>query len=430
MTDQAGSVEPPEPVARALAEAMATERLGIVASLIRTTGDWDLAQDAVADAAERALRRWPIDGVPDNPAAWLTTTARRRAIDLIRRAATERAKLTEIALTDELRDNSPADANMTFSNDDRLRLIFTCAHPALAMEARVALTLKVVAGLSTEAIASAFLTSEATMGQRLLRAKRKIAHAGIPYQVPPADALPERLDGVLATVYLIFTSGYARSAGDLAEEAIRLGRLLVRLLPYSDESRALLALMLLQHARRDARTVHGELVTLEEQDRSRWDRAMIDEALALLAWSAGNRGPYRVQAELAAVHATAQDAAATDWTRIVRLYEELLELVPSPVVALNRAIAVGMADGPLTGLAALDELGDEPRLAGYHLLPAARADLLARAGQQPDAIRVLEQAIALAPTEPERRQLTRRRDELLRQTPADTTVDTRDRPVR
>ncbi len=430
MTDQAGSVEPPEPVARALAEAMATERLGIVASLIRTTGDWDLAEDAVADAAERALRRWPIDGVPDNPAAWLTTTARRRAIDLIRRATTERAKLTEIALTDELRDSSPADANMTFSNDDRLRLIFTCAHPALAMEARVALTLKVVAGLSTEAIASAFLTSEATMGQRLLRAKRKIAHAGIPYQVPPADALPERLDGVLATVYLIFTSGYARSAGDLAEEAIRLGRLLVRLLPYSDESRALLALMLLQHARRDARTVHGELVTLEEQDRSRWDRAMIDEALALLAWSAGNRGPYRVQAELAAVHATAQDAAATDWTRIVRLYEELLELAPSPVVALNRAIAVGMADGPLTGLAALDELGDEPRLAGYHLLPAARADLLSRAGQQPDAIRVLEQAIALAPTEPERRQLTRRRDELLRQTPADPTVDTRDRPVR
>ncbi|HZA04187.1 MAG TPA: sigma-70 family RNA polymerase sigma factor [Propionibacteriaceae bacterium] len=430
MTDQAGSVEPPEPVARALAEALATERLGIVASLIRTTGDWDLAEDAVADAAERALRRWPIDGVPDNPAAWLTTTARRRAIDLIRRAATERAKLTEIALTDELRDNSPADANMTFSNDDRLRLIFTCAHPALAMEARVALTLKVVAGLSTEAIASAFLTTEATMGQRLLRAKRKIAHAGIPYQVPPADALPERLDGVLATVYLIFTSGYARSAGDLAEEAIRLGRLLVRLLPYSDESRALLALMLLQHARRDARTVHGELVTLEEQDRSRWDRAMIDEALALLAWSAGNRGPYRLQAELAAVHATAQDAAATDWTRIVRLYEELLELAPSPVVALNRAIAVGMADGPLTGLAALDELGDEPRLAGYHLLPAARADLLARAGQQPDAIRVLEQAIALAPTEPERRQLTRRRDELLRQTPADPTVDTRDRPVR
>ena len=430
MTDQAGSVEPPEPVARALAEALATERLGIVASLIRTTGDWDLAEDAVADAAERALRRWPIDGVPDNPAAWLTTTARRRAIDLIRRATTERAKLTEIALTDELRDNSPADANMTFSNDDRLRLIFTCAHPALAMEARVALTLKVVAGLSTEAIASAFLTTEATMGQRLLRAKRKIAHAGIPYQVPPADALPERLDGVLATVYLIFTSGYARSAGDLAEEAIRLGRLLVRLLPYSDESRALLALMLLQHARRDARTVHGELVTLEEQDRSRWDRAMIDEALALLAWSAGNRGPYRVQAELAAVHATAQDAAATDWTRIVRLYEELLELAPSPVVALNRAIAVGMADGPLTGLGALDELGDEPRLAGYHLLPAARADLLSRAGQQPDAIRVLEQAIALAPTEPERRQLTRRRDELLRQTPADPTVDIRDRPVR
>jgi RNA polymerase sigma-70 factor, ECF subfamily len=410
VNDEVGRVEPPEPVARALADALATERLRIVASLIRTTGDWDLAEDAVADAAERALRRWPDDGVPDNPAAWLTTTARRRAIDLIRRAGTERARLTELALVAD-RDDSPGETDMTFRYDDRLRLIFTCAHPALPMEARVALTLKVVAGLSTEAIASAFLTGEATMSQRLLRAKNKIAHAGIPYQVPGAAARPERLDGVLATLYLIFTSGYARSAGDLAEEAIRLGRLLVRLLPESDESRALLALMLLQHARRDARTVDGELVTLEEQDRSRWDRAMVEEGLAL-AGRPGDRGPYRLQAELAAVHVAAPDATGTDWPRIVRLYDELLGLTPSPVVALNRAVAIGMADGPLAGLAALTELEDEPKLAGYHLLPAVRADLLSRAGRTADAVRAIDQAIALAPTEQERRQLERRRDEL------------------
>jgi RNA polymerase sigma-70 factor (ECF subfamily) len=400
-------------VVRALAEALAAERLGIVAALIRTTGDWDLAEDAVADAAERALRRWPADGVPDKPAAWLTTTARRRAIDLIRRAATERAKLTEIALTEELRDDSRTDATMTFSNDDRLRLIFTCAHPALAMEARVALTLKVVAGLSTEAVAQAFLTTEATMSQRLLRAKRRIAHAGIPYQVPPADALPDRLDGVLATVYLVFTSGYARFSGDLAEEAIRLGRLLGALMPDSNETQALLALMLLQHARRDARIVDRELVTLEDQDRSRWDRAMIDEALTLITPPVEDRGAYRLQAELAAAHATARDAASTDWTLIVRRYDELLALGWSPVVALNRAIAVGMADGPSAGLAALEELGDDPKLAGYHLLPAARADLLARAGRPADAVGAIDEAIALAPTEPERRQLSRRRNELI-----------------
>jgi RNA polymerase sigma-70 factor (ECF subfamily) len=402
---------PPEPVARALAEALAAERLRIVAALIRTTGDWDLAEDAVSDAAERALQRWPRDGVPDNPAAWLTTTARRRATDLIRRAATERSKLSQLA-ADELRqDSAPPDTDMTFGHDDRLRLIFTCAHPALALEARVALTLKVVAGLSTEAVARAFLTTEATMSQRLLRAKRRIAHAGIPYRVPDAAALPERLDGVLATVYLIFTSGYARSATDLAEEAIRLGRLLTDLMPDSDETRALLALMLLQHARRDARTVGGELVTLEEQDRSRWDAAMIEEALALGPRPDGP-GPYRLQAELAAAHATARAAADTDWTRIVRLYDDLLRLTPSPVVGLNRAIAVGMADGPLPGLRALAELEGDPKLAGYHLLPAARADLLARAGRTAEAVRALDEALELAPTDAERRQLTRRRNEL------------------
>ena len=412
MSEEVERAEPPDAVARALAEALAAERLRIVATLIRTTRDWDLAEDAAADAAERALRSWPRDGVPENPAAWLTTTARRRATDLIRRAATERSKLSQLAAVEELTDSHPLDTDMTFRDDDRLRLIFTCAHPALALEARVALTLKVVAGLSTEAVARAFLTSEATMGQRLLRAKRKIAHAQIPYRVPDAAALPERVDGVLATVYLIFTAGYAGSAADLAAEAIRLGRLLVDLLPDSDETRGLLALMLLQHARRAARTVDGELVTLEEQDRSRWEGAMIDEALALRPRSPGG-GPYGLQAELAAVHATARDAADTDWTRIVGLYDDLLRLGPSPVVALNRAIAVGMADGPLVGLSALGELADDPKLAGYHLLPAARADLLARAGRTAEAVGSIEQAIGLAPTEAERRQLSRRRDELL-----------------
>ena len=243
----------PDDVRRSLAAVVAGERLRIVAALIRTTGDWDLAEDCVADATERALQRWPVDGVPANPAAWLTTVASRRAIDLIRRAANERAKLAQVAVLEELdRQAAPDPSGLT---DDRLRLVFTCCHPALPLEARVALTLKVVAGLSTEAIGRTFLTSEATMSQRLLRAKRKIAHAGIPYRVPPPDLLPERLGGVLAVVYLVFTEGYAGHDEALADEAIRLGRLLVELMPESDETRALLALMLLQHARRQARLV-------------------------------------------------------------------------------------------------------------------------------------------------------------------------------
>src|SRR4051794_5718316 len=256
---------------------MAGERLRIVASLIRTTRDWDLAEDAVADAAERALLTWPRDGVPRNPAAWLTTTATRRALDVIRRAGTERTKVAELAAqpdVDQQGGDQPMDTGVL--TDDRLRLVFTCCHPALSLESRVALTLKVVSGLPTEAIGRAFLTSEATMGQRLLRAKNKIAQAGIPYRVP-TDDLAERIDGVLAVVYLVFTEGYATTAHTIADEAIRLGRLLVALLPDSDETRAPLALMLLQHARRDAREVDGERVTLEHQDRSRWHRDEIDE---------------------------------------------------------------------------------------------------------------------------------------------------------
>ena len=396
-------------VRRSLAAVVAGERLRIVAALIRTTGDWDLAEDCVADATERALQRWPVDGVPANPAAWLTTVASRRAIDLIRRAANERAKLAQVAVLEELdRQAAPDPSGLT---DDRLRLVFTCCHPALSLEARVALTLKVVAGLSTEAIGRTFLTSEATMSQRLLRAKRKIAHAGIPYRVPPPDLLPERLDGVLAVVYLVFTEGYTGHDHELADEAIRLGRLVVELMPESDEAQALLALILLQHARHDARLVDGELVTLDDQDRSRWDHTAVDEALALLAVPA-ERGPYRIQAELAAVHATAPDAAGTDWQTIVTLYDELLLLAPSPVVELNRAVAVGMCDGPLAGLAALDDAATDPRLQGHHLVPAARADLLARADRPTEAIAEIDLALALAPTDHARRQLTRRREEL------------------
>jgi RNA polymerase sigma-70 factor (ECF subfamily) len=379
----------------ALAAALVGERLRIVASLIRTTHDWDLAEDAVADAAERALLTWPRDGVPRNPGAWLTTTAQRRALDVIRRAGTERAKLAEIGV--EL-------------IDDRLRLVFTCCHPALAMEARVALTLTVVAGLSTADVARMFLVPEPTMGQRLLRAKRRIANAGVPYRVPDAADLPERLDGVLAVVYLAFTQGYAGAAApELAEEAIRLGRLLADLLPHEDEVRALLALMLAQHARRDARLVDGRLVTLEEQDRTRWDRVAVDEALALTMPHGRVPGPYRLQAELAVTHLRAADAADTDWRRIVRLYDRLLDLHPSPVVALNRAIAVGMAESPAAGLVLLDDLAGHPALRELHLLPAARADLLRRGGRDDEAAAELDRAVSLAPAGHERRQLERHR---------------------
>ena len=398
----------------ALAAAMAGERLRIVASLIRTTRDWDLAEDAVADAAERALLTWPRDGVPRNPAAWLTTTARRRALDVVRRAGTERTKLAELGAQQELDvqgGEDPVDHGVL--TDDRLRLVFTCCHPALAMEARVALTLKVVAGLTTAEVARMFLVPEPTMSQRLLRAKKRIGNAGIPYRVPEAADLPERLDGVLAVVYLVFTQGYAGGAApELAEEAIRLGRLLVGLMPDEDEVTALLALMLAQHARSAARLVDGELVTLEHQDRSRWDRVAVEEALGLTMPPGRVPGPYRLQAELALTHLRAAEAADTDWRRIVRLYSRLLEQQPSPVIALNRAIAVGMAESPAAGLLLLDDLSAHPALEGLHLVPAARADLLARAGRTDEAVAELDRALALAPTGLERHQLERRRSEL------------------
>ena len=410
-----GTDDPGEALARALAD----ERLRIVASLIRTTRDWDLAEDAVADAAERALRTWPRDGVPRNPAAWLTTTAHRRALDVVRRAGTERTKLAELGAQQEL-DEQGGEETVDHGplTDDRLRLVFTCCHPALSVEARVALTLKVVAGLSTAEVARMFLVEESTMGQRLLRAKKKIAHAGIPYRVPEAGDLPERLDGVLAVVYLVFTQGYAGAAAPgLADEAIRLGRLVLDLMPDEDEARGLLALMLAQHARRHARLVDGELVTLEDQDRSRWEPAEVAEALSLTMPVGRVPGPYRLQAELALTHLRASDAADTDWRRLVRLYDRLLALTPSPVVALNRAVAVGMAESPARGLLALDGLADHPALRGLHLLPAARADLLARAGRTPEALEQLDRALELAPTAQERDQLSRRRTQLGRTPP-------------
>ncbi len=387
-------------VGEALAAAMAAERLRIVASLIRSTRDWDLAEDAVADAAERALLTWPRDGVPRNPAAWLTTTAHRRALDVIRRAGTERTKLAELGAQQQLEQQTIDEQGKEAVDhgavaDDRLRLVFTCCHPALSMEARVALTLKVVAGLSTGEVARMFLVGEATMGQRLLRAKKRVTNAGIPYQVPEAGDLAERLDGVLAVVYLVFTQGYAGGAApELAEEAIRLGRLLVELMPDEDEVTGLLALMLAQHARRDARLVDGELVTLEHQDRTRWDRALVAEALGLTMPAGRVPGPYRLQAELALTHLRAQHADDTDWRRIARLYKRLLDLHPSPVISLNRAIAVGMAEGPAAGLHLLDGLAGHPALAGLHLLPAARADLLARAGRTDEAVAELDRALA------------------------------------
>ncbi|MDQ2958753.1 MAG: RNA polymerase subunit sigma-24 [Actinomycetota bacterium] len=394
--------------AQVVAEVMGRERLRLVASLIRLTGDWGLAEDAVADAAERGLTNWAAHGVPDNPAAWLTVASRNRALDVLRRASMERSKLAEAAMLE-----SPADPPRHDIGDDRLRLIFTCCHPALPMEGRVALTLKVVCGLSMPAVARAFLTSEATIGQRILRAKQKIANAAIPYQVPAADALPDRLDGVLAVIYLVFTEGWAADADPaLAVEAIRLARLMLTLIPASDDVRNLLALVLLQHSRRAARVVDGELVTLERQDRSAWDAAAIAEAHALLAHGSGPRTGYRIQAELAAVHADAASAQDTDWPAIVALYAELLDLQPSPVVALNRAVAIGLADGPLAGLAELDALAAEPVLHDYLPWHAARGELLARAGRKADAVAAFGRARSLTRTEQERRQLDERLAEL------------------
>ncbi|HVW42658.1 MAG TPA: RNA polymerase sigma factor [Amycolatopsis sp.] len=402
-------------VSDAVATAFREEWGQIVATLIRITGDWDLAEECAQDAFALAVRNWPRDGVPRRPGAWLTTTARNRATDRLRRAAVGAAKLREVAAVTYRPEPDDDESGVP---DDRLRLMFTCCHPALALDAQVALTLRTLAGLTTAEIARALLVAEPAMAKRLTRAKQKIRHAGIPYRVPPAHLLPERTPAVLAVLYLLFNEGYSASAGadlvrrDLAGEAIRLGKVLVRLMPDEPEAAGLLALMLLHHSRRDARTgPAGEFVTLEEQDRSRWDTAAIDEGTALLdrALRRGRPGPYQVQAAIAACHATASHAADTDWRQIAALYGQLARFTPSPVVELNRAVAVGMADGPAAGLALVDALGDS--LAGYYLLPATRAEFLRRLGRRAEAAQAYRDAIDGAPTEVERRYLARRIDE-------------------
>jgi RNA polymerase sigma-70 factor, ECF subfamily len=389
----------------------------IVATLIRLTGDWDLAEECAQDAFAQALQRWPHDGIPRRPGAWLTTTARNRAIDRLRREAVGAAKLREAALL-SVRDGPGDDAAAGGGGpDDRLRLMFTCCHPALAFDAQVALTLRTLAGLTTAEIARAFLVSEDTMSKRLVRAKRKIRNAGIPFRVPPTHLLTERTASVLGVLYLLFNEGYAASAGadlvrqNLTAEAIRLARILAQMLPDEPEAGGLLALLLLHDARRAARIdAAGELVPLEDQDRRRWDAGQIAEGTRLLeaALRRGRPGPYQVQAAIAACHSTAAEAAATDWAQIAALYGRLARLVPSAVVRLNRAVAVGMRDGPAAGLALVEQLERAGELAGYHLLPATRADLLRRLGRRDEAAVAYREALELAPTEPERRYLTRR----------------------
>ncbi len=389
----------------------------VLATLIRLLGDFDLAEEALHDAFSAAMAQWPTEGIPQNPRAWLVSTGRFKAIDQLRRRARFTHSLDEIA---EQADGSSGPDDYESIEDDRLRLIFTCCHPALALEAQTALTLREVCDLTTEEIARAFLISPATLAQRIVRAKAKIRDARIPYEVPGAAELPERLDAVLQVIYLVFNEGYSASGGDavtrqhMCEEAIRLGRLLAELLPDA-EVKGLLALMLLQDSRRDARvTPDGDLVTLDEQDRSRWHRGQIAEGITLVTQVLASRdvGTYTLQAAIAAVHAEASTAADTNWREIVGFYDLLLRISPSPVVELNRAVALAMAEGPEVGLALVDELSRRSNLADYHLFHAARADFLRRLGRLADARNAYQQALALTRQAPELRFLTQRLAEL------------------
>ncbi len=412
------------PVSERIAAVYREESGRVLARLIRVLGgDFQLAEEALHDAFEAALLQWPEGGVPAEPRAWILRAARNKAIDRLRRRTRLEEKLAAVALAEEEIAESAADGDPGAAFDDRLRLIFTCCNPALGVDAQVALTLRTLCGLSTEEIARAFLVPVPTMAQRLVRAKQKIALAGIPYRVPPADELPERVDAVMAVVYLVFTEGYAATAGDsllrrdLSAEAIRVARLLESLLPGRPEPPALLALLLLHDARRDARTdAHGDLVVLEEQDRARWDHAQIEEGLARLdaALRLGATGPYAIQAAIAALHARAARPEETDWPQIAALYEALRRAVPSPVIQLNHAVAVSMVEGPDAGLARLDALAGRDGIRGYHLLPAARADLLRRAGRRAEATLAYAEALTLVSNDAERRYLARRLDEVRR----------------
>jgi RNA polymerase sigma-70 factor (ECF subfamily) len=393
----------------------------ILATLIRLLGDFDVAEEALQDAFGVALVQWARDGIPANPRTWLVSTGRHRAIDRMRRDARFVAHVDELGSESLVVDAADPLENESGVEDDRLRLIFTCCHPALAPEAQVALTLRTICGLTTEEIARSFLVPVSTMAQRLVRATGKIRDARIPYRIPPASELSDRIDAVLAVVYLVFTEGYAATSGDalirreLCGEAVRLGRLLVELMPSVSEANGLLALMLLHDARRDARsTPTGELVLLEEQDRSRWNHAQIDEGVRLVDASlrSARVGPYAIQAAIAALHAKARAAAETDWRQIAALYALLLERAPSPVVELNHAVAVAMVDGPESGLLLLEAIGARGELRDYHLLDSARADLLRRLGRTNEAVGAYERALELATLEPERRFLERRLTEL------------------
>ena len=404
-------------VRRALAEAHRREWAFVVAATVRVTGDLDVAEECVQDAFVAALATWAERGVPANPGAWLTATARHRAVDVLRRAQTLRRKLPLLVGTEQAAPDPADGEEASMIGDDRLRLVFTCCHPALAREAQVALTLRLVCGLTTAEIARAFLVSEPTMAARITRAKHKIAAARIPYRVPPAHELPDRLDAVLTVVHLLYTTGHTAPRGDalvradLVERALNLGRMLHALMPDEREVRGLLALLLLTDARRATRTgADGRLLLLEEQDRSCWDKQAITEGreLVLGALRRGRPGRFALQASIAAVHAEAPTYAQTDWREVVGLYDALLAVWPSPVVALNRAVAVAMMDGPAAGLAVLDSVADDPRLAAYPYLPATRADLLRRLGRADEAARAYQAALSLATNRAERHFLARR----------------------